>query len=144
MAAERITTIAADITRPGLALDDDGRAALADCDIVVHSAASVSFDNPLDVAVDTNLQGPVNLVATLHELGATPHLVAVSTAYVAGTRKGDAFEVYLPDSPYAVPIDWRTEIETAARARLRIEDESRTTTALTTFYGEAEDEIGAA
>ncbi|MEM7094670.1 MAG: HAD-IB family hydrolase [Actinomycetota bacterium] len=144
MAAERVVAISADITKEGLALDDDGRATLADCDIVVHSAASVSFDNPLDVAVNTNLVGPVNLVATLHELGVTPHLVAVSTAYVAGTRKGDAFEELLNDGHYAVPIDWRDEIETARRARLAAEDDSRTTEALTRFMGDAKDELGAA
>lgn len=144
MAAARVVAVAADITKPGLALDDDGRAALADCDIVVHSAASVSFDNPLDVAVNTNLRGPINLVATLHDLAVTPHLVAVSTAYVAGMRKGDAFEELLNDGAYAVPIDWRDEIETAQRARLAAEDESRTTDSLERFLGEAKDELGAA
>lgn len=144
MCARRITTIAADITKPGLALDEAGRQALASCDIVVHSAASVSFDNPLDVAVTTNLSGPVNLVATLHELGITPHLVAVSTAYVAGMRKGDAFEELLPEGAYAVPVDWRTEIDTAGRARRRIEDDSRTTESLKRLGAEAEGELGAA
>jgi HAD superfamily hydrolase (TIGR01490 family) len=144
MTAARILPVAADITKDGLALDDAGREALADCDVVIHSAASVSFDNPLDVAVNTNLVGPVNLIATLHDLDVTPHLVAVSTAYVAGTRKGDAFEELLQDGAYAVPIDWRHEIETARRARIAAEDESRTTDALERFHREAKDELGAA
>jgi|GEM_PF-6396268 len=103
MAAQRILPVAADITKEGLGLDEEGRAALADCDIVIHSAASVSFDNPLDVAVNTNLCGPVNLIGTLHDLNITPHLIAVSTAYVAGTRKGDAFEELLNQGAYASP-----------------------------------------
>lgn len=144
MTAERVTGIAADITEPGLGLDDDGRAALAECEIVIHSAASVSFDNPLDVAIDTNLCGPINLLETLHSLDGTPHLVAVSTAYVAGTRKGDAFEELLQDGPYALSIDWRDEIETARRARIRSEDESRTPAALERFQKEAKEELGAA
>lgn len=144
MAAERITPVAADITKEGLGLDDDGRAALADCDVVIHSAASVSFDNPLDVAVNTNLSGPVNLIETLHALGTTPHLIAVSTAYVAGTRKGDAFEELLQDGAHAISIDWRNEIETSRRARVRSEDESRTTESLKRFQKEAKDELGAA
>ena len=144
MAAERVVPVAADVTKPGLGLDDEGRAAVADCDIFIHSAASVSFDNPLDVAVNTNLCGPINLIETLHDLESTPHLVAVSTAYVAGTRKGDAFEELLTEGAYAVTIDWRNEIETARRARVRSEDESRTPKMLERFAKEAKDELGAA
>ena len=144
MAAKRIHPIAADITKEGLGLDDEGQAALASCDIVIHSAASVSFDNPLDVAINTNLCGPINLISTLHDLNITPHLIAVSTAYVAGTRKGDAFEELLQDGAYAISVDWRNEIETARRARVRSEDESRTTNSLKKFAKEAKDELGAA
>ncbi len=144
MAAARIVPIAADITEQGLGLDEAGRQALADCDIVIHSAASVSFDNPLDVAINTNLCGPINLIETLHDIGTTPHLVAVSTAYVAGTRKGDAHEQLLQDTSHAISVDWRDEIETARRARVRSEDESRTTQSLKRFGKEAKDELGAA
>jgi len=144
MTASRILPVAADITKAGLGLDDEGRAALADCEVMIHSAASVSFDNPLDVAINTNLRGPINLIETLHDLEVTPHLVAVSTAYVAGTRKGDAFEELLQDGAYSISIDWRDEIETARRARVRSEDESRTTESLKRFTKEAKDELGAA
>jgi len=144
MCAARVLPVAADITKPGLGLDQAARQAVASCDIFIHSAASVSFDNPLDVAIGTNLEGPLNLIETLHDLEATPHLVAVSTAYVAGTRKGDALEELLHLSPYAVPIDWRAEITTAKRARLRAEDDSRTTAALERFTKEAKHELGAA
>jgi fatty acyl-CoA reductase len=130
MAAERIHPIAADITKEGLGLDDEGQTALASCDIVIHSAASVSFDNPLDVAINTNLCGPINLIGTLHDLKIT--------------RKGDAFEELLQDGAYAISVDWRNEIETARRARVRSEDESRTTNSLKKFAKEAKDELGAA
>ena len=98
---------------------------LASCDIVVHSAAAVSFDEPLDRAAEVNLMGPVRLVATLHELEVQPHLVAVSTCYVAGSRKGDAPEEALTDGPFYVPIDWRAETEAARRTRAYVEDDSR-------------------
>jgi len=144
IAASRITAVAADITKPGLGLDPDGRDALASCSIVIHSAASVSFDNPLDVAVNTNLMGPVELVSTLHDLGVTPHLIAVSTAYVAGTRKGDADEELLSAGPFAVEIDWRAEVDSARRHRIRVEDESRTPKRLDEFAKQAVDDVGAA
>ena len=44
----RVTAVAGDVGTDGLGLDDDGRAAVAACDIVIHSAATVSFDSPLD------------------------------------------------------------------------------------------------
>src|SRR5205814_2039790 len=44
MTARRITAVNGDVGRDGLGLDDAGRAALAACDIVIHSAATVSFD----------------------------------------------------------------------------------------------------
>src|SRR5688500_1012019 len=48
----RIAAVAGDVAVDGLGLDEDGRAALAACDIAIHSAASVSFDSPLDAAVE--------------------------------------------------------------------------------------------
>ena len=63
---------------------------LASCDVVIHSAATVSFDSPLDSAVEINLLGPTRIAELLDELGAAPHLIAVSTCYVAGNRRGKA------------------------------------------------------
>ncbi len=61
MADRRITAVAGDVTIDGLGLDEAGRAALASCDLVIHSAAAVSFDSPLDQAVEVNLLGPVRI-----------------------------------------------------------------------------------
>ena len=41
----------------------------ASCDIVIHSAAAVSFDSPLDSAVEINLLGPTRIATLLNELG---------------------------------------------------------------------------
>ena len=48
MTARRITTVAGDVSRDGLGLNDDDRATVATADIIIHSAAAVSFDSPLD------------------------------------------------------------------------------------------------
>ena len=47
------------------------------------------------------------LVKTLQDLDASPHLVMVSTCYVAGNRKGRAPEKPLSQSPFYVPLNWR-------------------------------------
>jgi HAD superfamily phosphoserine phosphatase-like hydrolase len=144
MIARRVTVIAGDVGRDGLGLDDDGRAALAACDIVMHSAATVAFDSPLDGAVEVNLLGPTRLAQTLQSLGSTAHLVAVSTCYVAGNRRGAAPEQLLSESPFFLDIDWRSEVDAARRARADAEAESRTPEFLARFRKEARRELGAA
>jgi alcohol-forming fatty acyl-CoA reductase len=140
----RVTCIAGDVAVDGLALDANGRAILATCDIVVHSAATVSFDSPLDTAVEVNLLGPVRVAQVLQELGVQPHLIAVSTCYVAGSRRGEAPEQLVQDSPFFVEIDWRREVDAARRARTDAEAHSRTPTQLGKFRSEARHELGAA
>ena len=144
MVARRVTVIPGDVGRDGLGLDDDGRTALAACDIVIHSAATVAFDSPLDGAVEVNLLGPTRIVQTLQSLGVEPHLVAVSTCYVAGNRRGAAPEQLLSESPFFLDLDWRTEVDAARRARADAEAESRTPEMLTRFRKEARRELGAA
>ncbi|MCP3855161.1 MAG: HAD-IB family hydrolase [Actinomycetia bacterium] len=144
MLDERVTIIAGDVGTDGLGLDDDGRAALANCDIVIHSAATVAFDSPLDGAVEVNLLGPSRIAQTLHDLNVSPHLVAVSTCYVAGNRRGSAPEEHVADSPYFIDVDWRREVDAARRARADAEAESRNPEMLRRFRKEAERELGAA
>ncbi|MGH9185447.1 MAG: HAD-IB family phosphatase [Acidimicrobiales bacterium] len=142
--AERVTVVAGDVSRDGLGLDDAGRAALATCDIVVNSAAIVAFDAPLDGAVEVNLLGSTRIAHTLHDLGVSPHLVAVSTCYVAGNRRGAAPEQLLHESPFFIDVDWRAEVAAARRARADADAESRTPRMLARFRKEARGELGAA
>ena len=148
MIARRVTVIAGDVGRDGLGLsqdgETDGRAALAACDIVVHSAATVAFDSPLDGAVEVNLLGPTRVVQTLQSLGSAAHLISVSTCYVAGNRRGAAPEQLLSESPFFLDIEWRAEVDAARRARADAEAESRTPELLARFRKEARRELGAA
>ncbi len=144
LVAERVTPIAGDVGTDGLALDDDGRAALSSCEVVIHCAATVSFDSPLDSAVEVNLLGPTRIVQTLAALDVTPHLVSVSTCYVAGNRRGAAPEIPVHDSPFFIDVDWHAEVQGARRARTDAEADSRRPRALARFRKEARAEIGAA
>ena len=65
--------------------------------------------------------------------GSAAHLVAVSTAYVAGNRRGDAPEALLPDTPFATDVDWRAEVAAARRARADADAESRRPDELASF-----------
>ncbi|HLH46148.1 MAG TPA: HAD-IB family hydrolase [Acidimicrobiales bacterium] len=141
----RLTVVAGDVGVDGLGLDDDGSARLAACDTVIHSAATVSFDSPLDSAVEVNLLGPSRVAAALQRPGGRPaHLVAVSTAYVAGGRRGVAPEALLPDTPWATEVAWRPEVDAARRARSDADSDSRQPKMLARFHRDARAELGAA
>jgi HAD superfamily hydrolase (TIGR01490 family) len=150
--ARRLTTVAGDVTRDGLGLDDEGKSVLASCDIVVHAAASVSFDSPIDSAVEVNLLGPSRVAATMIDLDAAhrptgaalPHLISVSTAYVSSGHRGDALEGAISESPYIALPDWRAEVESARRARSDAHAQSRTPSQLAKFRKAARSELGAA
>ena len=144
----RLFTLAGDVARDGLGLDDDGRALLAGCDVVIHSAATVSFDAPLDGAVEVNLLGPSRIAEAIREVRGTgaplPHLVAVSTAYVNSGHKGDAAEDLITASRWLSMPAWRGEVRHARRARADVEAESRTPERLKEFHARARRELGAA
>ena len=103
----------------------------AGMDVVIHSAAAVSFDPPIDEGFQTNLLGARNLyrAATAHN---TPHLVHVSTAYVAGVQKG-----VIPEGPLDHKIDYDLEAEMALQARRDVESQSRKPEMLEHFMAKA-------
>jgi alcohol-forming fatty acyl-CoA reductase len=138
---DRVEALAGDVGVDGLGLDDAGLALLRTCDVVIHSAAAVSFDSPLDSAVEVNLLGPSRVV---EQLQGHQHLIAVSTAYVAGTRRGPAPETLLTDTPFSTAVDWRQEVAAARRLRSDLDATSRTADMLARFAKQARREIGAA
>ena len=151
--AARVEAVAGDVATDGLGLDDDGRQRLSECDIVIHSAAAVSFDSPLDSAVEVNLLGPSRVAAEVEsarrlaaEQGRTGpvHLVPVSTAYVAGTHQGEAKEELLDGNRFTVSVDWRDEVDAARRQRNDLDADSRRPERLTGFAKQARSELGGA
>jgi alcohol-forming fatty acyl-CoA reductase len=148
--ARRVIPLAGDVSLDGLGLDGAGRELLSSCSTVVHSAATVSFDAPLDAAVEVNLLGPSRLAAVLQQPASgiqhaqLPHLVAVSTAYVAGRRRGPAPESLLSETPFAARVPWREEVEAARRTRSDAEAASRDPERLARLRRAARSELGAA
>jgi fatty acyl-CoA reductase len=144
VAARRISVVAGDVGSDLLGLDAAGLEALAGVDVVIHSAATVAFDSPLDSAVEVNLLGPMRIAETLRHVGSHAHLVAVSTCYVAGNRRGKAPELPLKQQPFTPDVDWRREVEAARRTRADVEARSRTPGMLARFHKDARAELGAA
>jgi len=106
-----------------------------DLDLVIHSAASVSFDDPITESFEANIGGVVNLYESLRASGGDPRVVHVSTCYVQGLRKGVAPEARLTHN-----VDWRAEYEFAFATRDRIEAESREPERLRAFMEAAQAE----
>ena len=144
MVERRVTAIGGDVSTDGLGLDDAGRTLFGSVDIVIHSAAAVSFDSPLDSAIEINLMGPTRVADTLNALGVTPHLVAVSTCYVAGNRRGNAPEQLVSEGPFDLGLSWRKEVAAGRRLRSDIEAASRDPQRLRDLRTEARKELGAA
>ena len=78
------------------------------------------------------------------ELGVTPHLVSVSTCYVAGNRRGTAPEELVSAGPFDLGLSWRAEVAAARRLRGDSEAASRQPDQLVEFRPAARTELGAA
>jgi thioester reductase-like protein len=87
--ADRVRVLRADLTAPGLGLSAAEREELAGTvTTIVHGAASVSFDLPLDEARAINVEGTRRMLELAQELPRLERYAHVSTAYVAGTHRG--------------------------------------------------------
>lgn len=85
---EKIHVVDGDLTRERVGLDEAAYAALTRrINLVVNSAATVTFDERLDQAVELNTLGPTRLLRFARDCGDIPYL-HVSTCYVCGTRSG--------------------------------------------------------
>ena len=88
----RLHAVRGDTTAPQLGLTGHDRdAALERVERVIHCAASIRFDLPLDRARRENVEGTrsvLDLCRALRARGRSGRLDHVSTAFVAGTRAG--------------------------------------------------------
>ncbi len=92
-----------------------------DIDALVHCAGDVSFDPAVDEAFMTNVVGVRALLSRLAERrGPAVHYVHVSTAYVAGRRRG-----VIPEGPVEHAVDLEAELAWALAQRERAEHQSR-------------------
>lgn len=90
---ERIEVIPGDIGERRLGLpDDDYERLRAEVSTVFHLAAIYSLAVPLDVAQKVNVDGTGNVLDFCLEAESLERLAYISTAYVAGKRKGVVYE----------------------------------------------------
>ena len=106
----RVTAVPADVERPGLGMPPERWAELAArVTDVIHSAASVSFTLPLSTSRRINVDGTramLDFAESAKSRGGLSRFAYVSTAYVAGTHRGEFREGDL-----AVAQDFRNSYE---------------------------------
>jgi alcohol-forming fatty acyl-CoA reductase len=137
---EKLSVLELDLGRDGLGLSEAGREQLRACDIVIHSAAAVEFDNPADLSAQTNLLGAARMVEAVKATGTRPHLVHVSTAYVGGMLRGLVREA----PPHDPGLNWRHEAAVLSSLRAPVEEESRSPEVLGKLRREAVSRMGPA
>jgi HAD superfamily hydrolase (TIGR01490 family) len=108
-------------------------------DAVVHCAGDVSFDPPVDEAFATNVVGTRRLLERVAEIGPHVHYVHISTAYVAGRRRG-----VIPEGPVTHTVDLEAELAWGVAQRTLIEDRSREADMLGELRAKAERDHGRA
>ena len=104
---EKVVPVAIDERQADLGLSSEDRLRLAaEVDTIFNSAATVVFDEPLDVSVQANVAGPLALMEIARASKRDVDFVHVSTAYVNGRRQGR-----IPDEPLPVDRDMRQIID---------------------------------
>lgn len=99
--AGRVEAVHGDLERDAFGLDPERYGALcAGIDLVVASAASVTFDEQLDRALELNARGAGRTLQLARDAGDVP-LLHVSTCFVSGRRQGAAPEQV--DGPPRMP-----------------------------------------
>ncbi len=96
---EKVRVVPGDLTKDRLGLSPDEYEALARrITLVVNSAATVTFDERVDWAVELNARGPGRLLRFAQDAGNVPFL-HVSTCYVCGARHGVMAEDFSAPEP---------------------------------------------
>lgn len=118
----RLDVLAGDVARPGLGLSPDDLARLEGLDLVVHMAGVTDLDPDVEGAVGTNVDGARHAADVARRTGA--RLLHVSTAYVAGRRRGDVAERVEATCPAGDPLDAAAEVDALRRAVARAREEA--------------------
>jgi fatty acyl-CoA reductase len=142
--ASKVRVLEGDVHAPSLGLGEKDLSDLSrEVDVVIHSAASVVFDAPLDAAVESNVRGTLGLLRLARGWERRPLFLHVSTAYVAGMREGFASEEPPGDaSPNGTPLDPYEEVSNLEGVVREVEEASRERSLLRRFETEARRELG--
>jgi HAD superfamily hydrolase (TIGR01490 family) len=139
----KLRIVPGDVHAPSAGLGEEDLAELSrEVDVVIHSAASVVFDAPLDAALDSNVDGTLGMLGLARGWERSPLFVHVSTCYTAGKRSG-LVEEQTPGAytPNGTPIDASREVASLREVVREIERASREKSLADRFLSEARREV---
>ena len=124
--ADRVTAVAGDITAPRLGLGERWEPLAERVGAIVHGAASVAFDLSLEESRRINVDGTRQMLDFAAACPDLERFTYVSTAYVAGDRRGTVYE----DDPgggarSATPTSARSTRPSASSPRAATRSRSR-------------------
>lgn len=98
--SRKIIPVAGEVRHDFLGISDADHSRMsADVSIVIHSAATLSFIEPLKVAVDMNVLGVRRCLDVCKQLPRNEALVHISTAYSQINKRGQLLEEKIYDPP---------------------------------------------
>ncbi len=140
----KVRILEGDVHAPVLGLRKEDLAELSrEVDIVVHSAASVVFDAPLDAAVESNVRGTLGLLELARDWEKNPLFMHISTSYVAGNS-----DVLAPEAPpgeltpNGTGLNAREEVLRLEAVAEEVKRTSREKSLMRRFEPEARRELG--
>src|SRR4051812_26535888 len=89
---DRVTAVASDLTAPRLGLGERWDELAQRVGAIVHGAASVAFDLSLEESRRVNVEGTRQMLELARACPRLRRFTYVSTAYVAGDRRGTVYE----------------------------------------------------
>uniref|UniRef100_A0AAV1T8J3 Fatty acyl-CoA reductase n=1 Tax=Peronospora matthiolae TaxID=2874970 RepID=A0AAV1T8J3_9STRA len=112
-ASEKLQAVAGDMTTPDLGLSaDDARLLRACVQISIHSAATVQFNELLEVAVEMNCMGALNVARFVQSCPKNQCHLHVSTAYVNSNRR----DMRISEELYPLEFDAQEAYEAVTTA----------------------------
>ena len=142
--SDKVRVLEGDVHSESLGLGAEDLAELSrEVDVVIHSAASVVFDAPLDAAVDSNVRGTLGLLTLARTWEKKPMFMHVSTSYVAGTKQGLIPEEPPGDlTPNGKRLEPKGEVSRLSGIVREVEEASRGGSPRKRFDEEARRELG--
>ena len=82
-----VVAVAGDLMAPNLGISPDQRLELVrDLEIIINSAASVDFTEPIKRMIKIDYYGPISILELAHECKRQPVFSHISTAYVTSNQ----------------------------------------------------------
>lgn len=104
-ALDKLIPVAGDICEPLLGLSEESFNLTKNVDVVIHSAATIRFEEPLRDAIKKNVGGTYECCKVAQRMKKLKMFVHVSTYY------SNPSESFIKNEVYPPPVDWKNALK---------------------------------